>query len=195
MRDFTRQISRREMTVFLMPLIFVKLFEVLSGTINTMIVNRLLSADVITCMSACRVYQLLQNYLLGITAAGFGLYVTRYIGSQNPEEIRRAAARALLGGCMLSAVGSGLLLMTEPLLVLVNVPSEIHGQAKEYLTWLFAGSAALVFQNFFFSLLYGMGELAFAGGVSAVGVVLQPLVTFLLVRYGGFGSRRFRWPS
>lgn len=185
MRDFTKEIGRREMTVFLMPLIFVKLFEVLSGTFNTMIVNRLLSADVITCISACRVYPMLQNYLLGITAAGFGLYVTRYIGGQNPEEIRKAVAQALLGCCVLSAVGSGLLLALEPLLSLVNVPADIHGQAKDYLFWLFAGSAVLVFQNFFFSLLYGMGESAFAGGVSAVGVVLQPFMTFLLVQYAG----------
>lgn len=173
------------MAVFLMPLIFIKLFEVLSGTFNTMIVNRLLHADVITCISACRVYPMLQNYLLGTTAAGFGLYVTRYIGGQNPEEIKRAAAQAF-GGCfVLSAAGFVLLLMPDPLLALANVPADIYGQAKEYLFWLFAGSAALVFQNLFFSLLYGMGESAFAGGVSAAGVVLQPLMTFLLVRFAG----------
>ena len=187
MRDFTRKISHGEMAFFLLPIIGVKLFEQIAGIAGTVVVNRLLCAEVITTISACRVYPMLQNNLIGAAATGFGIYVTRYIGKKDEEKLKEVAAAALMGAVALTVPGVGLLFLRNLLLDIIHVPAEIYGQAGEYLFWLFAGSGALVFQNLFLSMLYGMGESVFAGGVSVAGVGLQPLLTFLFVRYAGAG--------
>lgn len=189
MRDFTKEISRKEMASFLLPILFVKLFEQVSGTANTAVISYLLNPQAIVCISACRVYPMLQKNLIGMVATGFGVYVTRYIGMHDPDRLRKAVMEAVTGAGALTVVGFGLLFVLNPLLALANIPSDIYGQAYEYLFWLFAGSGALVFQNLFLSMLYGLGESAFAGSVSAFGVFLQPVLTFFFVRGAGLGIR------
>lgn len=189
MKDFTKEISRREMASFLFPIFCIKLFEQILGITNTAIVSHLLDPQVMVCISACRVYPAMQKNLIGMTATGFGVYVTRYIGMQNPGRLRQAVREALSGALVLTLAGFCLLPVLRPLLALANIPADIYGQAYDYLFWLFAGSGALVFQNLFLSMLYGLGESAFASGVSAFGVVLQPFLTFFFVRSAGMGIR------
>lgn len=185
MRDFTKDISHKEMASFLMPILFVKLFEQILGIANTAIVSYLLDPQAIVCISACRVYPMLQKNLIGMTATGFGVYVTRYIGMHDPGRLQKSVTEALTGAGVLAFIGIGLLSVLNPFLALANIPPDIYGQAYEYLLWLFIGSGALVFQNLFLSMLYGLGESAFAGGVSAFGVFLQPVLTFLFVKGAG----------
>lgn len=189
MKDFTKKISHKEMTLFLLPLILVKLFEQISGIFNMMVINRLLGQEIITCISACRVYPMLQNNLLGVTATGFGVYVTRYIGKKDQDELQSAVARALVGVGILTLAGFVLILFQDTLLSVANIPVNLYAQAGEYLFWLFAGSGALVCQNLFLSILYGLGESAFAGGISAAGICLQPILTLLFVELTGGGVR------
>lgn len=184
MRDFTKKISHREMTFFLLPIILVNIFQQISGIAGTVVMNRLLSPEVITTISACRIYPMLQRNLIGAAATGFGVYVTRYIGKNNREDLRKAITQALTGTALLTLASLCLLFVLNPLLGLVNIPADIFAQAKEYLRWLFAGTGALVFLNLFLGILYGLGESAFAGGVSSVGVILQPILTFFYVRNG-----------
>lgn len=181
-RDFTTEISHREMVSFLLPILFVKFFEQAAGMANTAVMSRLLSPEVMVCVSACRIYPTMQNNLIGATATGFGIYVTRYIGRHDSDRLQKAVREALTGAAVLALAGGGLLFLLEPLMDLVNIPADIRGQAHGYLFWLFAGSGALVFQNLFLSMLYGLGESAFAGGAAAVGVVLQPFLTSFFVR-------------
>lgn len=187
MKDFTKEINRKEMASFLLPIFFVKLFEQVLGITNTAIVSHLLDPQVMVCISACRIYPSIQKNLIGMTATGFGVYVTRYIGRQDPDRLRQAVGQALFGGAALALAGFCLLSVREALLALANIPADIYGQARDYLFWLFAGSGALVFQNLFLSMLYGLGESAFAGGVSAFGVILQPFLTFFFVKGAGLG--------
>lgn len=181
-RDFTTEISHREMVSFLLPILFVKFFEQAAGMANTAVMSRLLSPEVMVCVSACRIYPTMQNNLIGATATGFGIYVTRYIGRHDSDRLQKAVREALTGAAVLALAGGGLLFLLEPLMDLVNIPADIRGQAHGYLFWLFAGSGALVFQNLFLSMLYGLGESAFAGGAAAVGVVLQPFLTSFFVQ-------------
>lgn len=185
MRDFTKKISHKEMTLFLLPLFGVKLFEQIAGIVNVVVINRMLGQEIITCISACRIYPMLQNNLLGVAATGFGVYVTRMIGKKDRKEQQAAVAKVLSGTCILTLAGFLMLFFIEPLLTLTNVPESIRAHAREYLFWLFAGSGALVFHNLFLSMLYGLGESAFAGGVSAAGVCLQPILTLLFVKHSG----------
>lgn len=185
MKDFTKEINRREMASFLLPIFFIKLFEQVLGITNTAIVSHLLDPQVMVCISACRVYPAIQNNLMGMTATGFGVYVTRFIGKQDPDRLRQAVRQAVFGAAALTLAGICLLAARDALLTLANIPEEICGQAGEYLFWLFAGSGALVFQNLFLSMLYGLGESAFAGGVSSFGVILQPFLTFFFVKGAG----------
>lgn len=188
-RDFTVNISRKEMAAFVAPLIFVKLFEQISGIVNTAVMSRILSAEVMTCISACRIYPQLQTTLIGMTATGFGLYVTRQIGSNDKNRQKQAVSQACTGALMLTLAGFIVLPALDQLLELAQIPDSLQVSAEEYLFWLFIGSGALAFQNLFFSIMYGLGESAFAGGVSAVGVVLQPILTFLFSCFGELGIR------
>lgn len=182
MKSFTKEISRKEMASFLIPILCMKLFEQISGITNTAVMSRLLSPQMMVCVSACRVYPMIQNNLIGSIAAGFGVYVTRFIGQGKPDRLREAVSDALFCAGLLAIAGSGLLFAVKPLLLAASIPADIYGEAYIYLFWLFAGSGALVFQNLFLSLLYGLGESAFAGSVSTAGVFLQPFFTFFFVR-------------
>lgn len=182
MKDFTKEISQKEMASFLLPIFFVKLFEQVLGITNTAIVSHLLEPKVMVCISACRIYPSIQKNLMGMTATGFGVYVTRYIGMQDPDRLKQAVRQAVFGAAALTLAGFCLLPVRRALFSLANIPADLYGQAGEYLFWLFAGSGALVFQNLFLSMLYGLGESAFAGGVSSFGVLLQPFLTFFFVK-------------
>lgn len=188
-RDFTVNISGKEMAAFVAPLMFVKLFEQISGIVNTAVMSRILSTEVMTCISACRVYPQLQTTLIGMTATGFGLYVTRQIGSNDKIRQKQAVAQACTGAVILTLAGFVVLLVLKQLLDVAKIPDSLQVSAEEYLFWLFIGSGALAFQNLFFSIMYGLGESAFAGSVSAVGVVLQPSFTFLFSYTGKLGIR------
>ena len=189
MQDFTKEISRREMARFLIPLMFVELFGQLAGIANTAIISRFSTLEAVVCVSACRIYPIMQSYLVGTTATGFGVYVTRYIGKRDPDQLRGAVRLALIGAGVLTLAGLGLLLILRPLLTLSNVPADIHTQAKGYLLWLFAGSGALAFHNLFLGILYGLGDSTFAGLMSAANVFLQPSMTFLFLRKMELGAQ------
>lgn len=162
MKDFTKEISQKEMASFLLPIFFIKLFEQVLGITNTAIVSHLLEPKVMVCISACRIYPSIQKNLMGMTATGFGVYVTRYIGMRDPDRLRQAVRQAVFGTAALALAGFCLLPARRALFSLANIPADIYGQAGKYLFWLFAGSGALVFQNLFLSMLYGLGESAFS---------------------------------
>ena len=187
MRDFTKETGGRELFSFLMPILMVKFFEILSGTLTPVIVNRFLSEEAITCISACRVYPALQGNLIGVTAAGFGVFVTRYVGKGLAEGQQRAVKTALTGAGVLALIGLGFMELPGFLLQAVCVPSGLSEMAGRYLFWLFAGSLPLVYQSLFLSIFYGLGESAFAGRVSMAGVVLQPVLTCLFILFFGMG--------
>lgn len=187
MRDFTKEIECGELFSFLLPILLVKFLEIFSNILSPVFVNRLLSPDAVTCLSACRVYSMLQSNLVGVTAAGFGVYVIRNIGGNSRTGQQEAMAQALTGAGVLALIGFLLLFMQDLLLMAARIPDHIGEQAKSYLFWLSAGAAALVCHSLFLSIVCGLGESAFAGRMSMMGVVLQPCLTYFLIRHMGLG--------
>ncbi len=189
MRSFTRRYSGKELAAFLLPIMLVELFSQLSGLMNTAVMSRVLEQQAIVTISACRVYPLIHSNLIGATATGFGVYVTRSIGASEPARLRLSAAQAIAGAWILTAVGMALICAVGPLIVWADIPPELREPARGYLVWLFAGSGALAFYNLFMGLLYGLGESVLAGGISVAGMALQPIFTFLYARTAGLGVR------
>lgn len=68
MYDFTKEPNKKELTLFLLPIICSGIFQQLYSLINTAVVSRYLSYEAVAVIGACSSYHSLQNFIfVGMT--------------------------------------------------------------------------------------------------------------------------------
>ena len=170
----------RQLILFFLPIWFGTLFQQLYNTADTLIVGNFVGTQALAAVGATSAFvQLLVGVFVGL-CSGAGVVVAQSYGAGNVEavdrQVRTALAMAVLGGAALTVLG---LLSSRWVMVLMDTPAEIVGQATVYLQIYFLGMIPQFIYNMGTNILRAVGDskrpLYFLIIASVVNIVLDVL--------------------
>ena len=158
-KNMTEGSPFRHLILFSLPLMVGSIFQEFYTIADTAIVGRSLGVSALAALGAVAwPAWLFQGIIQGITQ-GFSILVAQKFGAGKMDEMRKAAANAIL----LSAVSAALLfVMSEasifPFLRLIRMPFKIQRMGSQYLQILFSGLPVVVAYNMLAAILRALGD-------------------------------------
>ena len=158
-QDLTQGPVTGTMLRFAVPMILGDLLQQCYNIADTLIVGRFLGAEALAAVgSAFSLMSFLTSILLGL-AMGSGTVFSIRFGQRDRQGLLEGirASFALLGAAALLLnvlVYAGM----DAILWFLQIPAELQGMMREYLTVVFAGLAGVFLYNFFASLLRSLGN-------------------------------------
>ena len=177
---------------FAFPLFLGNLFQQLYNTVDTLIVGNFVGTQALAAVGATSSFvQLLVGLFVGL-CSGAGVIIAQSFGAGDHDEVNRqvhtALALAIAGGAALTVIG---LLISRPVLRLMQTPDEIVGMASEYLQIYFLGMIPQMIYNMGTNILRAVGDskrpLYFLIVASIVNIVLD-IVLVAVIPLGVAGA-------
>ena len=174
----------RQLLLFFFPIWLGTMFQQLYNTVDTLIVGNFVGTQALAAVGATSSFvQLLVGLFVGL-CSGAGVIIAQSFGAGDHDEVNRqvhtALALAIAGGAALTVIG---LLISRPVLRLMQTPDEIVGMASEYLQIYFLGMIPQMLYNMGTNILRAIGDskrpLYFLIAASLVNIVLD--VVFIAV--------------
>ncbi len=144
---------------FALPLMLGNVFQQLYTVVDTMVVGKALGVTALAALgSADWLNWMMLGIIQGITQ-GFGILMAQEFGASKFEELRKTVGSSI----MLSFLSSIVLLCTgqwiaRPVLVLLQTPPEIIGNALLYLRIMYLGIPIVMSYNLFATVLRSLGD-------------------------------------
>ena len=158
-KDMTRGNPTRLILTFCLPIVAGNLFQQLYNTVDTLIVGNFVGTQALAAVGATSSFvQLLVGLFVGL-CSGAGVIIAQSFGAGDHDEVNRqvhtALALAIAGGAALTVIG---LLISRPVLRLMQTPDEIVGMASEYLQIYFLGMIPQMIYNMGTNILRAVGD-------------------------------------
>ena len=158
-KDMTEGPIIPQLTAFTIPLVLGNLFQLTYNAADSVIVGKFLGDDALAAVgSAGPVMNLMILFISGM-CMGAGILTSTQYGAKRYGRLERQVSTTMIGGLVFSAVISLLLLLiSRPLLRLLQVPEDIYQQAYDYMFVILLGSGATVFYNMISNILRALGD-------------------------------------
>ena len=182
----------KSLLLFALPLIFGNLLQQLYNTADSIIVGNFVGANALAAVgsSGSPIY-LLIGFSQGL-AVGAGVVVSQFLGAKDHREAQEAVhtslAIAVIMGLLLTVGG---IACGRALLVVMNTPAEVLGDAVTYIRIYFGGVLFSVVYNMTAGILNAAGNsrrsLIYLAWASVTNIVLD-LVFIVIFRMGVAGA-------
>ena len=177
---------------FALPLMVGNVFQQLYTVVDTMVVGKALGVGALAALGAADwLNWMMLGTIQGLTQ-GFGILMAQEFGAGRPERLRKVVGNAtimsVLGALLLLVKGQ---LIARPVLVLLQTPEEIIGNALLYLRIMFLGVPIVMAYNFLASILRSLGDgktPLHAMIVAALTNIVLDLVFVLVFHWGIAGA-------
>lgn len=182
----------KQLLLFFFPIWLGTLFQQLYNTVDTLIVGNFVGTEALAAVGATGSFvQLLVGIFVGL-CSGAGVIVAQSFGAGKYEEVDRqvhtALALAITGGLVLTVAG---LVISRPVLRLMQTPDDIVNMATEYLQIYFLGMVPQMVYNMGTNILRAVGDskrpLYFLIVASLVNIVLD-VVLVAVIPLGVIGA-------
>ena len=182
----------RQLLLFFFPIWLGTMFQQLYNTVDTLIVGNFVGTQALAAVGATSSFvQLLVGLFVGL-CSGAGVIIAQSFGAGDHDEVNRqvhtALALAIAGGAALTVIG---LLISRPVLRLMQTPDEIVGMASEDLQIYFLGMIPQMIYNMGTNILRAVGDskrpLYFLIVASIVNIVLD-IVLVAVIPLGVAGA-------
>ena len=158
-RDMTAGSPARLIISFTIPLMIGNIFQQLYTVVDTAIVGKALGVDALAALGAA---DWLNWLMLGLNqglAQGFAILMAQHFGAKRMAELRKtigcSSLLALVSSVSLLILGQVLL---QPILDILNTPSDIIGGTSLYLRIMFAGVPIVMAYNYLSCVLRALGD-------------------------------------
>ena len=179
--DFTQRIADRELRSFLFPFFLSAGFQCIYAMVNTAVVSRYLSQEAVAVIGACTGCVSIFNSMLPAFISGFGIYLSRCIGSGDAREIGQGFWGAVYMTLAIGAACAVLTLFSREILRHANVPESLMADAISYFRIILFGAGILFLKLILISTIQGMGNSTIPALTSMAGVVVQTLLVVFLI--------------
>lgn len=166
---------------FAVPMIIGNIFQQLYNMVDTVIVGKYVGVNALAGVgSTGAISFLVVGFALGV-CSGFSIMPAQRFGAGDHSGMRKYISNSIYL-CIAVAVilTTATMLLTGPILTLMNTPSEIYNYAFDYIIIIFAGIPATIFYNILSSILRALGDsktpLIFLGVSSVLNVGLDLLL-------------------
>ncbi|MGN1141556.1 MAG: MATE family efflux transporter [Oliverpabstia sp.] len=162
--DFTSGAILQPIILFSLPVLMGNLFSALYNVVDSVVVGKFVGSYALAAVNASFAITMMCTAVYAGFGMGCAVLIGQLYGAKKKEDLNRAAATSLMGavivGLTMSVIG---LTLSRPILILINTPADIIGQADVYLKIALCGCAS--------QLLYFMGS----GLIRALGDSKTPM--------------------
>ena len=158
-RDMTSGSPMACIAQFSVPLLIGNLAQQLYSTVDSIVVGQYVGDGALAAVGASNpVINLLLVLFIGIST-GAGIMVSQYFGAKQREQLSMT-----VGNCMTLTLLSSLVItvlgvvITRPLMGLLNTPEEIFDMACDYMVIIFLGNVGTSYYNIVSGILRGLGD-------------------------------------
>lgn len=144
---------------FMLPMVVGNVFQQLYNMVDSMIVGRVVGADALAAVGATGSLNFLFFSLCGGMANGTGVVISQHFGAGNHDYVRKTIANAAYIMLAVGTVMGGLgILLSRPVLTLLNTPANILDNAVLYMRIMCAGVLAVALYNCISAILRAVGD-------------------------------------
>lgn len=157
--DLTKGSPAKVIFYFSLPIILGNVFQRIYEFMDTVIVGRYINYQALAGVGVTNGFTfLVMGFVWGITA-GLGIRTAQLFGAQDMNGVRRSIGTSLII-CIgltifLTAVS---LLLTDPLLTMINTGPEIYDYSYKYVATIFAGLFAPIAYNMVSCIMRALGD-------------------------------------
>lgn len=190
--DLTKGSVTKSIIMFAVPMICGNLLQQLYNVVDTLIVGQFLGECALAAAgSSYTLLTFITSLFLGMCMGSGAIFSIRY-GEKAWEHLRENIFTSFVMIAVFAVfINVAVYLLTDPIMHLLSVPSDVYPMMREYLRVIFAGIIAAFLYNFFASLLRAVGNsmtpLVFLG-ISAVTNILLDLLFVLYYNWGVSGA-------
>lgn len=179
--DFTQKLGNRELSSFLFPFFLSAGFQCIYTIVNTAVVSRYLSQEAVAVIGACSGCVSIINSMLPALISGFGIYLSRCIGSNDSSETRQGFWGAVYISLTLGIICLLLLPFSKNLLRFSNISQQLLPDAAIYFNLILLGAILLYLKLILISTIQAMGNSTIPSLTTMAGVVTQTLLVVFLI--------------
>ena len=174
--------------MFTFPLMLSNIMQLLFNAVDMIVVGRYCGSNALAAVgSTGSLVNLLINLFVGLSV-GANVLVARYYGAHNKKDLREivhtAVATSIIGGFILTIIG---VVLAKPLLIMMQTPEEVLGQATLYLRVYFLGMPVISLYNFGSAILRAIGDTRHPLYYLTIAGVINALLNIVFVVYCGMG--------
>lgn len=182
--------------IFALPIIIGNLFQQTYTMADSAIVGRYVGENALAAVGAS--YALTNIFICVAIGGGMGasIIVSRYFGAKNYSRMKLAVFTALLAFLVLSlGLGGAGLLFSRRIMLLLNTPSDIMGEATEYLNIYFIGLPFLFMYNILSSMFNSLGKSRIPLYFLIFSSVFNIILDIIMVRSFNMGVSGVAWAT
>ena len=139
-KDMTKGNPIKLMLLFSLPVLIGNVFQQFYSMVDTIIVGRYIGVDAFAAVGLTGALSFLSNGLIFGLTSGFSVLVSQKFGSKDEDKVRQAIASSIIlsiiAGIIITIIT---VLLSMPMLRLINTPDNIINLSNEYIKIIFGG--------------------------------------------------------
>lgn len=194
--DFTNGSITQKIVKFSVPLLIGNILQQIYSISDSIIVGNLLGSDPLAAIGATMpIIQVSIALVIGITS-GASVVISQLYGANRINEIKKAVTTSfaffMVLSLLLSVIGY---IITDQLLLWMNVPEEVLPMAAAYLKVIFVGTVFKVGYNLMNSLFRGIGNSQIPLLVLVISTILNVVLDFVFIQFFHLGVEGTAWAT
>ena len=180
----------KTLLLFAIPFLIANILQSLYGAVDLFVVGKYCSAESVAAVSTgTQVTQIVTSLITGLTL-GSTILIGQYTGMRNTQKVKETVGTTLTIFAMVAvALTIGMLAFERQILTLLRTPAESFALTMEYVTVCALGNIFICGYNAISAILRGCGDsyrpMIFVGVACIINIILD----FIFVRYGGLGVK------
>lgn len=158
-KDLTTGSPMKLILGFATPLLFGFLFQQLYSVVDTIIVGQILGVKALAGVGATgSINFMIVGFCMGV-CNGFAIPVAHKFGAKDYSGMRRMVANSVwLSGVFAVVMTAAVTILCREILLLMNTPEDIFGNAYRYILIIFCGIPASYLYNLLSGIIRSMGD-------------------------------------
>ena len=194
--DMTTGSPMRLIVMFTIPLLIGNVFQQLYSMADTVIVGRTIGVQALAAVGATGpLCFLVLGFFFGFSS-GVTVVTAQRFGAKDARGVRRSIAMATTLCTAISAAATiGSVILTGPLLRLMNTPEDIFDGSYAYLVVIFIGIGATVFYNLISGIIRALGDSRTPLIFLIIASILNIVLDFIFILWFGMGVAGAAWAT
>lgn len=194
--DMTVGTPWKKIVAFTAPMLLGNIAQQLYSTVDSIVVGKYVGDNALSAVgSAAPILNLLLVLFVGISM-GAGILVSQYFGARQREELSKTIGNCITLTAIATLIIMGLsLVVTRPMLEMLNTPDSIIDWCQSYLMILFLGSAGSAYYNILGGILRGLGDAFSSLMYLLIATVINIVLDILFVAKFDMGVAGVAWAT
>ncbi len=195
-RDLTKGSPMKGILLFAIPLLIGNLAQQLYNTVDAIVVGQYISDDALGAVGLTGpIINLMIVLFMGIST-GASIVVSQYFGAKDRDSLSKSVGTTItltfISGLVMSVLG---VVLTRPLLGLLDTPAEMFDLAADYLMIVFLGLIGSAYYNILGGVLRGLGDSVSPLIYLVLAAVLNIVLDILFVTSFGMKTDGVAWAT